>query len=332
MDHPELFCKDLPSKSSSPIGRILVTGASGYVGSRLVTELIARGYKVRLMVRGKAEVYKKRWREAEVGVADAFNVDHLRAVLQGIDAAYYLIHSLNLGPTDFESADEKAAVNFKTAAEENGVNRLIYLGGLGDVGSRLSHHLGSRTDVAIRLMMGRLPVTTIRAAIIIGSGGSSYEIIHHLVKNLPVIVPPPWAKTKCQPIALRDLIKYLVGVLETPEASEGFFDAGGRDILTYEDMLKIFAKIMNKKILFVPSPFNCISFYSQVASLITPSSYAVIRCLFESLQNEVVCQDDQIRRLVPFEPMSYKESILEAFTQEKQAASRTSEGLHAAHV
>ena len=319
MSH-ELFCGSLPSKPSLQMGKILVTGASGYIGNRLVTELIARGYKIRLMVRGKAEVYKKRWPEAEVGVADAFKADHLRTVLQGIDTAYYLIHSLNLGPMDFESADEKAAVNFKAVAEENGVNRIIYLGGLGDVGSHLSHHLGSRTDVAIRFMMGRLPVTTLRAAIIIGSGGSSYEIIHHLVKNLRVIVPPPWAKTKCQPIALRDLIKYLVGVLEAPETSNGFFDVGGRDVLTYEDMLKTFAHLMNKKIVFVPSPFNAISLYSYLASLITPTSYAVIRCLFESLQNEVVCQDDRIRQLVPFEPMSYKESILEAIAQEKEAA------------
>ena len=322
MANQAIFCQDLPTKPPTNPGKILVTGASGYIGGRLAHELLVRGYEVRLMVRGNADRYKKKWPDAEIAVADAFNAEQVEKALQGIDTAYYLIHSLNLGPKDFESADEKAATNFEKAAEAAGVRRLIYLGGLGDVGSHLSHHLSSRTDVAIRLMMGKISITTLRAAIIIGAGGSSYEIIHHLVKKLPVIAPPPWAKSKCQPVSLRDLIKYLVGVLETPETANGYFDVGGKDALTYEEMLKEFAAVLNRKIIFFPFPFNALSFYSYAASLITPSSYAVIRCLFESLQNEVICLDHSIRDLIPFEPMTYRESILEAMEQEKEACAQ----------
>ncbi|MDP2942606.1 MAG: NAD(P)H-binding protein [Candidatus Omnitrophota bacterium] len=313
----ELFCKNLPTKPIPGMGKILVTGVSGYVGGHLVVELLARGYQLRLMVRGDAEAYKRRWPNAEIVVANALDPEQVKTALRDIEIAYYLIHSLNMGPKRFESADHQAALNFKDAAEENQVKRIIYLGGLGDVSSHLSHHLGSRIDTAINLIMGKVPVTTLRAAVIFGSGGSSYEIIHHLVKKLPILLPPPWAKNKCQPIALRDLIKYLVGVLEVPETAGGYYDVGGRDILTYDEMLKDFAKIMNKKMLFISSPFNAVSLYSYISSLITPLPYTLIRCLFESLQNETVCLENSIRDIIPFQPLSYKEMILEAITEEK---------------
>ena len=316
LDVNELFCKSLPTKPISGMGKILVTGVSGYVGGHLVVELLARGYQLRLMVRGDAEAYKRRWPNAEIVVANALDPEHLKTVLRGIEVAYYLIHSLNMGPKRFESADHQAALNFKDAAEENQVKRIIYLGGLGDVSSHLSHHLGSRIDTAINLIMGKVPVTTLRAAVIFGSGGSSYEIIHHLVKKLPILLPPPWAKNKCQPIALSDLIKYLVGVLEVPETAGGYYDVGGRDILTYEEMLKDFAKIINKKMLFIDSPLNMISLYSYMAGVISPVPYKLIRSLFESLQNETICLENSIRDIIPFQPLSYKEMILEAMAKE----------------
>lgn len=317
-DQNKLFCKSLPTKPVPGIGKILVTGASGYVGGHLIDELLARGYQVRLMLRGNIEAYKKRWPDAEIIAADAFDPEQLKAALSGIEVAYYLIHSLNLGTKRFESADNRAALNFKNAAEENQVKRIIFLGGLGDVSAHLSHHLGSRIDTAINLIMGKVSVTTLRAAVIFGSGGSSYEIIHHLVKKLPILLPPPWAKNKCQPIALSDLIKYLIGVLEVPETAGGYYDVGGRDILTYEEMLKDFAKIINKKMLFINSPFNAISLYSYMASLISPVPYTLIRCLFESLQNETICLENSIRNIIPFQPLSYKEMILEAMTREER--------------
>ena len=215
-ENEKFFCHDLPSKPQPGIGEVLVTGASGYIGGRLVPELLARGYQVRVMVRAASPEYKERWPDAEIVVADALKIDSLKMVLKDINTAYYLIHSLLLGPKDFASADIQAAVNFRKAAEENQIKRIIYLGGLGDARSHLSDHLKSRMEVAEELKKGRVPVTILRAAIIIGSGSASYEIIQHLVRKTFILLIPQWARSKCQPIAIRDVIKYLVGVLEAP--------------------------------------------------------------------------------------------------------------------
>ena len=315
----DLYCGDLPTRPLQPRPKILIAGATGYVGGRLVFELQKRGYPLRLMVRGNVEAYKRRWPNTELVTADVHNYYEMETALRGIDVAYYLIHSLNLGPKAFESADIEAADNFRQAAEINHAKRIIYLGGLGEVGDALSHHLSSRIDSSIRLMMGRVPVTTLRAAVVIGSGGSSYEIIHHLVKRMPAMLPPPWArKSQCQPIALRDVIKYLVGVLEAPETTDGYFDIGGTDVLTYETMLKEYAKILKRKIFFAPLPFNAVSLYSYIAALVTPTPYTVIRCLFESLQNDAVCNESGLRQMIPFTPLSYKEQLLEAMTPDEQ--------------
>ncbi|MEE8577449.1 MAG: NAD(P)H-binding protein, partial [candidate division Zixibacteria bacterium] len=186
----DLFCDDLPSKPLPRIGKILVAGASGYIGGRLVPELLARGYEVRVAVRGNADGYRLTWPDAEVVEADALNVEQLREALEGIDTAYYLIHSLQLGPTDFEAADMKAAANFRYAASHCRIRRIIYLGGLGDIRLPLSSHLRNRMEVATELVMGGVPVTILRAAIIIGSGSASYEMIQHLVRKLPIIPVP----------------------------------------------------------------------------------------------------------------------------------------------
>ena len=229
------------------MGKILVTGASAYIGGRLVPELLARGYQVRAMVRAASPVYGARWPTAEIVVADALEPESMKTVIQDIHTAYYLIHSLLLGAKKFAKADLQAAVNFRKAAEQAHVTRIIYLGGLGDTRSLLSDHLRSRTKVAEELASGKVPVTILRAAVIVGSGSASYEIIQHLVKKLFVILIPHWAKNKCQPIAIRDVIKYLVGVLETPQTVGKHLDIGGVDILTYEQMLKVMAELLGKK-------------------------------------------------------------------------------------
>ena len=250
-----LLCHDLPSKPLPHVGTILVTGASGYVGGRLIPELLARGYKVRVMVRVIKIAYKSRWTGVEIVIADALNEEHLRTALDGIDTAYYLIHSLRLGPKSFEAADISASANFRKVADEKHVKRLIYLGGLEDIRSSLSSHLGNRIEVARELKKGKTPVTVLRAAVIVGKGSASYEIMQYLVKRLPVIPFPRQARNKCQPVAISDVIKYLVGVLEVPETAGKDFDIGGKDILTYVEMLKVLASLLDKRIIFVPFPF-----------------------------------------------------------------------------
>lgn len=313
----ELFCHDLPSAPLAGMGKILVTGASGYIGGRLVPELRARGYKVRVMVRAPSPEYQELWPDVEIVAADALESDQLKIALKDIDTAYYLIHSLLLGRKEFVAADIQAAVNFRIAAQENHIKRIIYLGGLGETQTRLSSHLQSRIQVAEELKKGKVPVTTLRAAIIIGSGSASYEIIQHLVKRLPVILIPRWAMTKCQPIGIRDVIKYLVGVLEIPATSGGSYDIGGKDILSYRDMLKIRAGLLNKKRFFIPF-FSFLPLYSYVGGLITPIPAPITRSLMEGLKNEVVCQNNAIRHYLPFDPLTYKEAIIRAMNREEQ--------------
>jgi uncharacterized protein YbjT (DUF2867 family) len=333
-DNSEFFCKDLPSEFQPHIGKVLVTGASGYIGGRLVPELLARGYKVRVMVRGISPGYQALWPNAEIAVADARQIGRLREAFKDIDTVYYLIHSLRLGPKEFAVADLQVARNFRQAAEEMGVKRIIYLGGLGDIRGPLSSHLRSRAEVAEELKKGRVPVTILRAAVIVGSGSASYEIIQHLVRKLRIILIPYWAKNRCQPIAIRDVLKYLVGTLEAPETCGKSFDIGGKDVLTYEMMLKVLGEVLRKRIIFIPVPFSNPRFYAYMGSLLTPVPDSIMECLMEGLKNEVVCQDESIKDILPFEPLSYKEAIIRAMSREDQdkVYTRWSDAYPPAHV
>jgi uncharacterized protein YbjT (DUF2867 family) len=319
----DLLCSELPTSPAIEQGAIMVAGATGYIGGRLVPELIGRGYKVRVMVRAESPEHSERWPEAEVVVADALVYDDVVKALEGVDTVYYLIHSMLYGLDKFENADIQAAKNFSRAAEQNGVKRLIYLGGLGDTRTTLSTHLSSRLQVADEFMQGSVPTTILRAAIIIGSGSASYEMINHLVRRLPVFLVPIWAKTKCQPIGLRDVIKSLVGVLELPETANRTFDIGGSDILTYEEMLKIQVEILRKKRFFIPSPISSIGFYSYITSLLTPVPAAITWCLMESVTHDVICQENDILDLIPFRRISCKEALVLAISREEQDAVRT---------
>ena len=330
----DLLCRDLPTKPQPQLGKILLTGATGYIGGRLAPELLARGYQVRVMVRAASPEQRERWPDAEIVVADALDIDRLKRALEGIHTAYYLIHSLYLGPREFAAADLQAAVNFRNAAEENQVKRIIYLGGLGDIRSHLSDHLRSRMEVAEELSRGKVPVTFLRAAIIVGSGSASYEIIQHLIRRLPILLIPHWARTRCQPIALLDVIKYLVGVLEMPDTAGKYFDIGGKDILTYQKMLAILAAVLNKKRFFIPVPYSNIRFYAYFASLFTPVPNPITQCLMEGLMNEVICQNDAIKNYLPFEPITYREAIVRAMSREDQdrVSTRWSDAYPPAHV
>ncbi len=276
----DLYCRDLPSRPLASMGKVLVTGASGYIGGRLVPELLARGYRIRVMVRAPSPMYKERWPGVEIVTADALELKQLRTALRDVDTAYYLIHSLLLGQKEFAVADIRAAIHFRLAAEENRIKRIIYLGGLGDTQTKLSPHLQSRTQVAEELIRGEIPVTVLRAATIIGSGSASYEIIQNLVRRLPIIFIPRWAMTRCQPIAIRDVIKYLVGVLEIPETSGKSFDIGGDDVLSYYEMLRIRADLLNKKRFFLRF-FSFLPLYSYLGALITPVPAPITQSLMK---------------------------------------------------
>jgi len=313
-----LLTKDLRTVPQPGLGTVLVTGASGYIGGRLVPELVARGYQVAAMVRGPSPEYRDRWPGARIVVADAAHRASLETVLAGVHTAYYLIHSLLLGPRGLEAVEVEHARHFRLAAESQGVQRIIYLGALGDVRTGLSPHLRSRIRVAEELQSGRVPATILRAAIIIGSGSASYEILQHLVRRLPVLSIPKWGKTRCQPIAIRDVMRYLVGVLELPETAGQSYDIGGPEVLTYEEMTRAFAAVVGKRRLFVPSLTSSIQVYAYVAGLLTPVPAPITRSLMEGLRNDVVCHDDRIRKILPFRAISYREAILRAMTREER--------------
>lgn len=311
-------CQELPTTPRPEIGTVLVTGATGYIGGRLVPELLARGYHVRLMVRRESSEELRRWPTAKIVVADALDPTALVEALRGVHTTYYLIHSLRLGRGEFESADIRAAVNFRKAAEINGIDRIIYLGGLGDVSTDLSAHLESRMRVAEELGRGKVSATIIRAAMIIGSGSISYEIVKHLVARLPVFFVPRWARTECQPICIRDVVKYLIGVLEIPASTGKTFDIGGGEILRYDEILRILARLMRKKRLFLPSPVSNVGVYAYVASLVSPVPASITRCLLEGCRNRVVCSNDDIQRIIPLELIPFEDALLQALSREEQ--------------
>ena len=318
-----LLCTDLPTLPQPGSGTVLVAGATGYIGGRLVPELVARGYSVRVMVRAPSPEHAERWPGVEVVVADALDADAVNHAAKDIHAIFYLIHSMLYGLDRFKNADIQAAANFRNAAEKQGVSRMIYLGGLGDARTALSDHLSSRAQVAHVLSQGKVPTTFLRAAIIIGSGSASYEMINHLVRKLPVFLVPSWAKTRCQPIGLRDVIKSLVGVLELPETAGRTFDIGGSDILTYREILKTQADVLGKHRVFFPSPISNIKLFSYITSFLTPVPAAITWCLMESVTHDVVCQENDILELIPFRRISCKEALLLAISREEQDAVRS---------
>ena len=311
-NNEHLFCNDLPTIPKPEKGKILVTGATGYIGGLLVPELLARGYDMGVMVRAiNPEMYKK-WEGVEIVVADARDLNQLRVALDNIHAAYYLIHSLMLGPSKFESADIEIANNFRIISEEKKVSRIIYLSGLGIANTQLSQHLSSRQEVANELSKGNVSVTILRSAIIIGSGSASFKIIKQLVKNSPIILLPPWTKTKCQPIGIKNVIKYLVGIMEYSGPVRRFYDIGGKDILSYEEMIKIMVKILGRKKIFLPVPFSSTFLFGNLASMFTNVQPSITKCLIDGCRNEVICCNTNISKILNFKLLSYIEAVEKA--------------------
>lgn len=294
---------------------VLVTGATGFVGSRLVKELQSQGRNIRLLVRNRSAVTVH-----GIGIAegDLLQPLTLNPAFEGIDTAYYLVHSMSGGRGGFERRDREAAENFKYAAEKAGVRRVIYLGGLGERGEGLSEHLSSRLEVARILQQGRFATTFLRAAVIIGAGSASFEMIRSLVKRLPVMITPRWVSTRCQPIAIADVIAYLAGCLDKEDTSGNTFDIGGPDILTYREMMERFAGLINRKLIILPVPFLTPVLSSYWVALMTPVKPGVSMPLIEGLANEVICQDSRIRNILPIPLTSYDEAVRTALKEESR--------------
>ncbi|HET7690182.1 MAG TPA: NAD(P)H-binding protein [Nocardioidaceae bacterium] len=282
---------------------VLVAGATGFVGRRLVGALTEADHAVRALTR-RPERYDG---PGTAYGGDVHDPPTLTAALEGVAAAYYLVHSL--GQKDFERLDATAARTFGQAAHDAGVGQIIYLGGLGRDDDDLSAHLRSRREVEGLLAEGGVPVTTLRAGIIVGDGGISWEITRQLVEHLPAMVTPRWVRTRTQPIALDDVVRYLVGVLNHPEAKDQVLEIGGPDILAYKDMLQRVARIEGRPLPIVPVPLLSPRLSSRWLSLVTDVDTATGRDLVDSMTNEVVVTDHRIRELVPFEPLGYDEAV-----------------------
>lgn len=292
----------------------LVTGASGFVGSHLARALADAGHEVRAMTR-HPDNYDGAGKPVYGDVEDPSS---LAAALAGVRVAYYLVHSLE--SDDFEQKDASAARAFANAAANAGVERIVYLGGLGNEQDELSAHLRSRREVEKILGEGGVPVTVLRAAVVVGHGGISWEMTRQLVHHLPVMITPKWVNTRTQPIALDDVIRYLVGVLDHPDAAGRVFEIGGPDVLRYIDMLTRVAKQVHRPMFTIPVPLLTPSLSSRWLALVTDVDYKTARNLVDSMTNEVVVRDDSIRQIVPGTPIDYDEAVRRALDARKQAA------------
>jgi uncharacterized protein YbjT (DUF2867 family) len=290
--------------------RILIVGASGYIGGRLIPLLQARGHDLVLMSRD-ARPLAARFPEAEVVGADLLDPSTLGPALEGIEAAYYLAHSMAAGERGFAERDRQAARNFAQAAARAGVSRIVYLGGLGDDSADLSHHLASRHETGAELAAHGVPVTEFRAAVIIGSGSASFEILRHLTERLPIMITPRWVGTRCQPIGVRDVLDYLAGALEHPETT-GVVEIGGPDVLSYGDMMRTYARLRGLRRLMIPVPVLTPRLSSYWVNLVSPVPAGIARPLIEGLRNEVVVHDPGPAAAIGIHPLTYSEALQRA--------------------
>ncbi len=292
---------------------VLVTGATGFIGRRLVPALVEGGHTVRAMTRDP-DTYDG---PGEAVAGDVFDRASLTDPLTGADVAVYLVHSLD--HADFERKDAEAARTFARAAAACGVKQIVYLGGLGDDRDRLSAHLRSRREVEALLGETGVPVTVLRAAIVVGAGGISWELTRQLVKNLPAMVVPRWVSTRTQPIALHDVIRYLAGVVGLPEAFGRTFEIGGPEEMSYLEMLQVAAEISGgHRVPIVKVPVLTPRLSSYWLALVTDVDATTGRNLIDSMGTEVVVTDHTIRELVPGDPLPYAEAVRRALEDDRQ--------------
>lgn len=305
----------------------LVTGATGYIGGRLVPELLAAGYRVRVMTRTPERLRDRPWTDdVEIARADATDPAQVAEACDGVDVVYYLVHALG-GGAAFEETDRQAARTMAAAARKAGVGRLVYLGALRPQAEELSPHLRSRTEVAEILLASGVPTAVLRAAVVLGSGSASFEMLRYLTERLPVMVTPRWVHSRIQPIAVRDVLRYLVGCAELPPSVNRAFDVGGPDVMNYAEMMQRYAEVAalpRRRIL--PVPFFSPSLSSHWVGLITPVPAGIARPLVESLRNTVVCTEHDIAEFVPDPPeglLGFDEAVRLAVARVRDSAVTT---------
>lgn len=308
--------------------KVLLTGVTGFVGGRLVQALSGRGVSTRCLVRRI-----ERFPEHAAGLpgvsftqGDLLDPASLERAMTGVDLAFYLVHSMG-GRNIFDyrayiDRDIRAAENFLRAAERNGLSRIIYLGGLGEMGKELSPHLVSRQRVGEILQSGRVATTCLRAANIIGAGGAPFEMLSHLVEKLPVMVCPRWIDTRCQPIAIENVVDYLIGCMEEPETAGLSLDIGGPDIITYRELMLIYAEARGLRRWIITVPVLTPALSAYWVSLVTPVPAGIVMPLVESLNNEVVCRDRRILDLVPIDLIPMKAAICNALAEVERTSGK----------
>jgi len=303
----------------SELPRIAIAGATGYIGGRLAPRLLAGGYALRCLARSPLKLQCRDWAgdpRVEIVAADLSDETTLAPLLRGCDAAYYLVHSMTSAGSGYAGRDQQLAAAFARAARAAGVRRIIYLGGLGETGPDLSAHLASRRAVETTLASTGIPVTVLRAAMIIGSGSASFEILRYLVERLPVMITPRWVSTPCQPIAVQNVLAYLAGCLAAPETAGGVYDIGGPDVMCYRDLMRVMAEELGvRKRWIIPVPVLTPRLSSYWIQLVTPLSHSIAGPLAEGLKNPVVCRENAITRLIPQELLDVRAAIRAALSQ-----------------
>jgi uncharacterized protein YbjT (DUF2867 family) len=308
-----------PKNQENSYKHITVLGASGYVGARLVPELIKSGYKVRACGRSLSKLKKRPWSNdpnVELVVFNVLDYESLKKACAHSEIVYYLLHSMMPDEKEFAETDRQAALNMIKVAEELGTKRIIYLGGLGDKEKLLSKHLLSRIEVGEILQSGKVPTTVLRAAMIIGAGSASFEILRYLVERLPIMITPKWVRILSQPIAIRNVLNYMIGCLEIQETEGKTYDIGGPEILSYHELIKIYTEEAKlRKRIILPVPVLTPKLSSYWIHLVTPIRASIAQPLAEGLSCEVICQNEVVNELIPQDLIDCRTAIRMALNQ-----------------